>query len=33
MSDYGMKPPTAMLGTIKTGDAVTVHFDLVANAL
>lgn len=26
MSQYGMKPPTAMLGTIKTGDAVKVNF-------
>jgi polyisoprenoid-binding protein YceI len=24
MSDYGIKPPTAMLGMIKSGDAVTV---------
>jgi polyisoprenoid-binding protein YceI len=24
MSDYGIKPPTAMLGTIKTGNDVTV---------
>ncbi len=28
MSDYGMKPPTAMLGTMKTGDAVTIKFDV-----
>lgn len=28
MTDYKMKPPTAMLGTMKTGDAVTVEFDL-----
>jgi len=26
MSDYGIKPPTAMLGTIKTGDDVKVTF-------
>ncbi|HEY6137688.1 MAG TPA: YceI family protein [Thermoanaerobaculia bacterium] len=26
MSDYGIKPPTAMLGTIKTGNDVTVTF-------
>lgn len=26
MSDYGVKPPTAMLGTIKTGNDVTVTF-------
>lgn len=30
MSDYGIKPPTAMLGALKTGDEVTVHFDVVA---
>ena len=28
MTDYGMKPPTAMLGTMKTGDAVTIKFDV-----
>jgi polyisoprenoid-binding protein YceI len=28
MSDYGMKAPTAMLGTMKTGDAVTIKFDV-----
>ena len=33
MTEYGMKPPSAMLGTIKTGDMVTIHFDLIANAL
>lgn len=27
MSDYGIKPPTAMLGAMKTGDAVTIKFD------
>lgn len=27
MSDFGMKPPTAMLGTVKTGDDVTVRFE------
>jgi len=26
MSDYGIKPPTAMLGTIKTGNEVKVTF-------
>jgi polyisoprenoid-binding protein YceI len=26
MSDYGIKPPTAMLGTIKTGNDVKVSF-------
>ena len=26
MTDYGIKPPVAMMGTLKTGDAVTVSF-------
>lgn len=28
MTDFKMKPPTAMLGTMKTGDAITVKFDV-----
>lgn len=28
MTDYKMKPPTAMMGTIKVGNEVTVKFDL-----
>ena len=28
MSDYGMTPPTAFFGTMKTGDAVSVIFDV-----
>jgi polyisoprenoid-binding protein YceI len=28
MSDFGIDPPTAMMGTIKTGNDVTVKFDL-----
>ena len=28
MTDFKMSPPTAMLGTMKTGDAVTVKFDV-----
>lgn len=28
MSDYNIKSPTAMLGTLKTGDEVTIHIDL-----
>lgn len=27
MTDFGVDPPTALLGTLKTGDEVTVHFD------
>lgn len=30
MTDFGVDPPKAMLGTLKTGDQVTVHFDVVA---
>lgn len=32
MSDYGIKPPTAMLGTIRTGDDVRVSFRWVVEA-
>lgn len=28
MTDYGVKPPTAMFGTIKTGNAITIAYDL-----
>ncbi len=28
MSDFGVEPPTAMLGMLKTDDRVSVHFDL-----
>ena len=28
MTDFGIKPPTALLGTIKTGDEITIEFDL-----
>ena len=28
MTDYGMIPPTAFFGTMKTGDAVSVKFDV-----
>ena len=30
MSEYGMKPPTAMFGALRTSDDVTIHFDIVA---
>lgn len=30
MSDFDIDPPTAMLGTLKTGNNVTVHFELSA---
>ncbi len=30
MTDFGIAPPKAMLGTLKTGDRVVVHFDVVA---
>jgi len=29
MTDYGVKPPTLMLGTMKVGPSVTIAFDLV----
>ncbi len=28
MSDYGIKPPTAMMGALKTGDEVNVEFNI-----
>lgn len=30
MSDFGIEPPTAMLGTLKTGDRISVRIDVVA---
>jgi polyisoprenoid-binding protein YceI len=32
MTDFGVKPVTALLGTIRTGDAVTVKFELTGAA-
>lgn len=29
MTDYGMKPPTAMFGSLHTSEDVTIHFDLL----
>jgi polyisoprenoid-binding protein YceI len=29
MTDYGVKPPTLMLGTMRVHDPVTVHFDVL----
>lgn len=29
MTDFGVKPPTLMLGTLKVHDPVTVHFDVL----
>lgn len=29
MTEFGVKPPRLMLGTLKVGDAVTVHYDVV----
>lgn len=31
MSDYGIDPPTAMFGALRTGDDVVVHFDVVGS--
>jgi hypothetical protein len=28
MTDYGVDPPTAVFGTIKTGDAIDINFNL-----
>lgn len=28
MTDYGVKPPEVMFGTIKTGNEITIHFDI-----
>ena len=30
MSEFGVTPPTAMMGTLRTGDRVTVRFDVTA---
>lgn len=32
MTDFGVKPVTALMGTIRTGDAVTVKFELSGTA-
>jgi polyisoprenoid-binding protein YceI len=32
MTDFNVDPPTALLGTLKTGDEVTVNFALTLNA-
>jgi hypothetical protein len=29
MTEYGLKPPSLMMGTMKVKDAVQVHFDLL----
>jgi hypothetical protein len=29
MTDFGVKPPTALLGTLKTDNKVVVKFELV----
>lgn len=31
MTDFGIDPPTALLGTLKTGDEVTINFALTLN--
>jgi len=33
MKDFGMEPPTAVLGTIKVGPEVTVNFDLTVTPI
>ena len=32
MTEFGMKPPTAMFGTMKTGDAIIIKFDVTFKA-
>jgi polyisoprenoid-binding protein YceI len=32
MSQFGIKPPTMMMGTLRTGDQVIVHYDLLIGA-
>jgi hypothetical protein len=29
MSQFGIDPPTAMLGAMRTGDRVTVHYNVI----
>ena len=31
LTDYGIDPPTALLGLIRTGDRITIEFDLVVS--
>ena len=31
MTDYGVQPPTAMMGLLKTKNDVTIHFDLLTD--
>lgn len=33
MTDFGLEPPTAMLGLIKVNDKITIHLDLVVQIL
>lgn len=33
MTDYGVNPPSVMMGTIKCGDPVTIDFDLILKQL
>ncbi len=32
MTDYGIKPPKALLGTLRTGDEVNIKFELIVGA-
>ena len=32
MTDFGVKPVTALMGTIRTGDEITIRFDLTGTA-
>jgi hypothetical protein len=33
MTDFGIKPPVALLGTLRTKDPITVRFELILSAL
>lgn len=33
MSEYGVKPPTVMLGTLKTGDDITINYNINLKSL
>lgn len=33
LAEYGIKPPVLMMGAIRVGDEITVHFDLVGQAI
>jgi hypothetical protein len=32
MTQFGIKPPTMMMGALRTSDDVVIHFDLLLDA-